>query len=87
MLQMLNDIAAGKGDPGMVDLLFELIDTMKAASECPVGKTAPDIVLFMLEHFRDQFEAHILEKACPFGICKEVITYKTICPLRADKTE
>ncbi|MBL7175025.1 MAG: NADH-quinone oxidoreductase subunit NuoF [Desulfobacteraceae bacterium] len=87
MLYILDDIATGNGKLEMLDLLFELVDTMRVASECPVGKTAPDIVLFMLEHFRDQFEAHILEKACPVGMCKEVLTYKTICPLRADETD
>jgi NADH:ubiquinone oxidoreductase subunit F (NADH-binding)/(2Fe-2S) ferredoxin len=85
MLSILNDIATGNGKMEMLDLLFELIDTMKVASECPVGKTGADIVLFTLEHFRDQFEAHILEKSCPADICKEVVSYHTICPLRANE--
>ena len=85
MLSILNDIATGNCQLEMLDLLFELIDTVKVASECPVGKTGPDIVLFTLEHFRDQFEAHILEKACPADICKEVVSYHTICPLRANE--
>jgi hypothetical protein len=67
----------------MLDLLFELGETMKVASECPVGKTAPDIVLFLLEHFRDQFESHILDKRCPFSICQEALSYHQVCPLRA----
>jgi NADH:ubiquinone oxidoreductase subunit F (NADH-binding)/(2Fe-2S) ferredoxin len=87
MLSILNDIATGNGKLEMLDLLFELIDTMKVASECPVGKTGPDIVLFTLEHFRDQFEAHILEKACLFGICTETVRYHTVCPLRANETD
>jgi len=87
MLNILNDIAGGNGKPEMLDLIFELIDTMNVSSECPVGKTGPDIVLFMLEQFRDQFEAHILEKVCPTGICKEALAYNTICPLRADETD
>ncbi len=87
MLSILNDIATGNGKLEMLDLLFELIDTMKVASECPVGKTGPDIVLFTLEHFRDQFEAHILGKRCPFGICTETVRYHTVCPLRANETD
>ena len=82
MGRLLGDIATGNGKAEMLDLLFELSDTMKTASECPVGKTAPDIVLFALEYFRHQFEEHILDKRCPFGICKEAIAYHTICPLR-----
>jgi len=82
MVRLLDDIATGKGNPEMLDLLFELSDTMKVASECPVGKTAPDVVLFTLGHFRDQFEEHILGKRCPSGVCQEALFYYTVCPLR-----
>ncbi|MBW1698870.1 MAG: NADH-quinone oxidoreductase subunit NuoF [Deltaproteobacteria bacterium] len=85
MLSILNDIATGKSGMEELELLFELVDTMKVASECPVGKTAPDIVLFTLENLRDQFEAHILGKACPYGICSEVVSYHAICPLQANE--
>lgn len=83
MIRLLDDIATGNGNRETLDLLIELGDTIKTGSECPVGKTAPDVVLFALEHFRDQFEAHILDKRCPVGICQKVVTYYTICPLRA----
>jgi NADH:ubiquinone oxidoreductase subunit F (NADH-binding) len=84
MKNILDDIATGNGEPEMLDLLFELGDTVKVASECPLGgKTAPDIVLFTLEHFRDQYEAHILDKRCPTGTCNGTSAYHIICPLRA----
>jgi len=83
MIRLLDAIATGNGNRETLDLLIELGDTMKTGSECPVGKTAPDVVLFALEHFREQFEAHILDKRCPAGICQKVVTYYTICPLRA----
>lgn len=79
---ILNDIAAGNGSLEMLNLIFELSDTIKMASECPVGKTAPDLVLFLLEHFRDQFEQHVLDKRCPFDICKVSFFYHEVCPLR-----
>jgi NADH:ubiquinone oxidoreductase subunit F (NADH-binding) len=84
-MNILNDIASGHGRPEMLDLLVELIDTIKTASECPVGKTAPDIVRFTLQHFRDQFEEHILEKNCPSGICREVPAYATNCAFQAQQ--
>jgi len=84
---MLEDIANGRGNPQMLDMLTALIDTMKVASECPVGKTAGDIVLLMLEHFSDQFEAHIREGACPNNICRVEPVYHTTCPLRASETD
>jgi NADH-quinone oxidoreductase subunit F len=84
-MNILDDIAFGDGRIEMLDLLIELIDTIKTASECPVGKTAPDIVRFTLEHFRDQFEEHILEKNCPSGICREVPAYATNCAFQAQQ--
>jgi len=82
-VRILDDIANGNGKLEMLDLLPELGDTMKVASECPVGKTALDPVLFTLEHFCDQYEAHILDKHCPAGICQATMSYHIICPLRA----
>lgn len=82
-VRILDDIANGNGKMEMLDLLLELGDTMKVASECPVGRTAPDPFLLLLENFRDQFEAHILDKRCPFGICERALSYHNTCPLRA----
>jgi len=87
VMGILEDIASGRGKPQMLDMLTELTDTMRVASECPVGKTAGDIVLLMLEHFGDQFETHIRDGACPSGICGAEPVYHTTCPLRASETE
>jgi NADH:ubiquinone oxidoreductase subunit F (NADH-binding)/(2Fe-2S) ferredoxin len=83
VMDILEDIACGRGKLQMLDMLTELTDTMKVASECPVGRTAGDIVLLMLEHFSDQFESHIHDGACPFGICRVEPGYLTTCPLKA----
>jgi len=66
-------------------MMGELADTMKLASDCPVGKNASAIVLFTLKHFRDQFEAHIREGTCPSGICSGALFYHTTCPLKPSK--
>ena len=84
---ILEDIANGRGNLKMLDMLTKLIDTMKVASECPVGKTAGDIVLLMLEHFSDQFETHIREGACPSNICRVEPVYHTSCSLRASEAD
>jgi NADH:ubiquinone oxidoreductase subunit F (NADH-binding) len=86
LMGILEDIACGRGKLQMLDMLIELTDTMRIASECPVGKTAGDIVLLMLEHFADQFEAHIREGTCPAGICRVEPVYHTTCPLCASVT-
>ncbi len=87
VLGILEDIASGRGKPQMLDMLTELTDTMRVASECPVGKTAGDIVLLMLEHFSDQFENHIRNGTCPSGICHVEPVYHTTCPLRASEKD
>jgi len=87
VMGILEDIACGCGKPQMLDMLVGLTDTMRVASECPVGKTAGDITLLMLEHFSDQFEAHIRDGACPSVICRAEPAYHTTCPLRASETD
>jgi NADH-quinone oxidoreductase subunit F/NADP-reducing hydrogenase subunit HndC len=86
VMGILEDIACGRGKLQMLDMLSGLTDTMRVASECPVGKTAGDIVLLMLEQFSDQFEAHIRDGACPGGICRVDPAYLTSCPLKAPET-
>ncbi len=83
MVKLLEDIATGNGSRETLDVIVALGDVMKTGSECPVGKSAPDVVMFALEHFRDQFEAHIANRACPKGICRKTVPYSDICLLRA----
>jgi NADH:ubiquinone oxidoreductase subunit F (NADH-binding) len=86
VMGILEDIANGRGKPQMLDMLTELTDMMRVASECPVGKTAGDIVVLMLKHFGDQFENHIRNGTCPSGICRAEPVYHRTCPLRASET-
>jgi NADH-quinone oxidoreductase subunit F len=86
VLGILDEIAAGRGRPEMMTQLVELSDTMKLASECPVGKTAMDVVRFLLANFHDQFEAHIHDGACQYGICHTALDHHTSCPLRSSET-
>ncbi len=75
MLDILEDITAGKGKIEDIDLLIELGEDIKSGSLCGLGRTAPNPVLTSLRYFRDEFEAHILEKRCPALVCKELIAY------------
>lgn len=83
VLAILDELAQGRGRPGMLETLWGLVETMRLASDCPVGKSAPDIVRFTLERFPDQYEAHIHEKACPFHLPGGTAFHHTTCPLRA----
>ena len=75
MQEILTDICEGKGKKGDIELLEELSETVKKASLCALGGTAPNPVLTTIRYFRDEYQAHIEEKRCPAGVCKELIRY------------
>jgi NADH-quinone oxidoreductase subunit F len=74
MLDILNRLVAGEGRKGDLEELDHLAHYIKKASLCGLGKTAPNPVLSTLRYFRPEYEAH-LEKRCPAGRCKALITY------------
>ena len=75
ILDILEDITAGKGRIEDIDLLVELGEDVGGGSLCGLGKTAANPVLTTIRYFRDEYEAHILEKRCPALVCKELIAY------------
>jgi NADH:ubiquinone oxidoreductase subunit F (NADH-binding)/(2Fe-2S) ferredoxin len=82
MLHILTRICEGKGVPGDIVNLEKLATTVRAASLCALGGTAPNPVLTALKYFRSEFEAHVNDKKCPAGVCRELITFtidKTKC--------
>jgi NADH-quinone oxidoreductase subunit F len=84
MLRILEDITAGRGKIESIDLLLALAEDVKVGSLCGLGKTAPNPVLTTLRYFRDEYEAHILEKRCPAGVCPELTVYY-ILPDKCDR--
>jgi len=84
MLRILEDITAGRGKTGDLDLLLTLAEDVKMGSLCGLGKTAPNPVLTTLRYFRDEYEAHILEKRCPARVCPELTVYY-ILPEKCDR--
>jgi NADH-quinone oxidoreductase subunit F len=84
MLRMLEDITAGRGKIEDLDRLLTLAEDVKVGSLCGLGKTAPNPVLTTLHYFRDEYEAHILEKRCPARVCPELTVYY-ILPDKCDR--
>jgi NADH-quinone oxidoreductase subunit F len=76
MLELLEKICAGEGDASSLQLLEELAHQVKNTSLCGLGQTAPNPVLTTLQYFRHEYDAHILEKRCPAGVCKELTTFE-----------
>jgi len=75
MRQILTDITEGRGNDGDIELLERLSATLIDSCLCALGTTAPNPVLTTIRYFRDEYEAHIKDKRCPAGVCKELITY------------
>ena len=74
MLDILTRLCEGGGKKGDLEELEGLARMVKKGSICGLGKTAPNPVLSTLQYFREEYEAH-LEKRCPAGKCKALITY------------
>lgn len=75
LLEILEKITEGKGTMEDLDRLEELSVQIKAASLCGLGQTAPNPVLSTLKYFRDEYVAHVIDKKCPSGVCRSLITY------------
>jgi NADH:ubiquinone oxidoreductase subunit F (NADH-binding)/Pyruvate/2-oxoacid:ferredoxin oxidoreductase delta subunit len=78
LLEILDRICEGGGKPGDMDLLQKLGSAIKAGSLCGLGQTLPNPVLSTLRYFRPEYEAHISERRCPAGVCKNLIRYEIV---------
>lgn len=82
MLELLTDIVEGRGTLEHIDMLEELAETISATALCGLGKTAASPVVSTIKYFRDEYIAHVVDKKCPAGQCKALISLKideTLC--------
>ncbi len=75
LLEMLDKITSGKGTLEDIDELEKLCYYIKENSLCGLGQTAPNPVLATLKFFRDEYVAHVVDKKCPAGVCKELLSF------------
>ena len=75
MYEILDRITKGQGEDGDIEKLEVLANTIKETALCGLGQTAPNPILSTLRYFRDEYEAHINEKRCPAGVCKDLLRY------------
>ncbi len=78
LLELLERITRGEGKIEDLDEMEELCNYIKANSLCGLGQTAPNPVLSTLRFFRDEYVAHIVDKKCPAGVCKDLLQYKIV---------
>ena len=81
LLEILEKITKGNGTLEDLDRLELLCHSIKNASLCGLGQTAPNPVLSTLRYFRDEYVAHVVDKKCPAGVCKALTSYE----IEADK--
>ena len=75
MHEILDKITKGQATLEDLDRLEELCYYVKENSACGLGQTAPNPVLSTLKFFRDEYNAHIVDKTCPAGVCKALLSY------------
>jgi NADP-reducing hydrogenase subunit HndC len=81
MLEILERITAGEGKLEDLAEIRYLASGMEQGSLCALGQLAPAPVMSTLQHFEDEYRAHIEEGRCPGGKCKALITYEIIAEL------
>ncbi len=75
LYEILDQISLGKGKLSDLDRIKELCTVIADASLCGLGTSAPNPVLSTLRYFEDEYKAHILEKRCPAGVCKALVSF------------
>ena len=78
MLDILERITEGRGEESDIEKLLEMGTTIKKASLCGLGQTAPNPILSTIKYFRHEYEAHINDKRCPSNCCKELLLWQVI---------
>ncbi len=78
LYNLLDKITKGDGEMEDIDKMKEIGAAMKKASLCGLGQTAPNPILSTLHYFEKEYLAHIKDKRCPAGKCKELISYNIL---------
>jgi NADH:ubiquinone oxidoreductase subunit F (NADH-binding)/(2Fe-2S) ferredoxin/Pyruvate/2-oxoacid:ferredoxin oxidoreductase delta subunit len=76
MLDILDRITDGEGKAGDVESLEVLAEVLEGAALCALGKTAANPVISTIRYFRDEYDAHILERRCPAKECRGLFRYE-----------
>ena len=75
LLELLEQITDGRGTLQTIRDIEDLSAHMKDSALCALGQSAPNPVLSTLRYFREEYEAHVVDKKCPAGVCKKLVRY------------
>jgi NADH-quinone oxidoreductase subunit F len=86
MIHILERITEGKGEINDLETLKDIATGMQKMSLCALGQTAASPTLSTIRHFKEEYEAHIIEKRCPAGVCAALFktTCRNACPINQD---
>lgn len=86
MIEILTKITEGRGEIEDLDILHNLAQGIEKTALCALGQTAANPTLSTIRHFRNEYEAHIIDKRCPAGVCAHLFTApcQNICPVNQD---
>jgi len=78
MLEVIEEIAHGQGQPGHVTFLESMGKTICSTALCGLGNTAPNPVLTTTRYFPEEYQAHIADKKCPSHVCLDLLKFEII---------
>ena len=78
MMEILERITNGTGTMKDFDELEAISSACQTNALCALGQTAANPIMSTIQHFKDEYIAHIEDKTCPAGICKDLISYKIV---------
>jgi len=78
LYEILDRITKGQGTMEDIPKMKELCYFIKENSLCGLGQTAPNPVLSTLQYFEDEYIAHIKDKRCPAGVCKDLLSFEIV---------
>jgi NADP-reducing hydrogenase subunit HndC len=75
LYELLSSITKGNGTMDDLDRLRNMCNVIKDTALCGLGQTSPNPVLSTMNNFRDEYVAHVTEKRCPAGSCRDLMRY------------
>ncbi len=75
LYDLLCKITDGNGTLEDLDTIEDLCNHLKSSALCALGQSAPNPVLSTLKHFREEYVAHVVDKRCPAGVCRNLLRY------------
>ena len=78
LYQFIDKITKGQAELEDIDKIKELCAHMKSTSLCALGQTTPNPVISTMYYFEDEYIAHVKDKTCPSGVCKDLLKYQIL---------